>query len=216
VVVVNSLRVAEVFDSIQGEGFWTGVPMSFVRLAGCNAVELGLTCVRWCDTPQSWAPENGRKTSVEEVVAGVRLPRVCITGGEPLCQAVELASLIRELHRAGAKVHLETNGTIDPGPLLGSGDPMTEPDWVVLSPKPPCFAVAGGWGGVVDELKLVADEFLDAEQAERLWVSNPGAIVCVQPEWGGGQAALDKAVALVMSHPLWRLSVQVHRLLGLL
>ena len=92
---------------------------------------------------------------------------------------------------------------------------MTEPDWVVLSPKPPCFVTASGWHGAVDELKLVADEFLDNEQAERLSVSNPGAIVYVQPEWGGGRVALDRAIALVMSHPVWRLSAQVHRLLGL-
>jgi len=215
VIVVESLWVAEFFDSIQGEGFWAGTPMSFVRLAGCNAAELGLACVRWCDTPLSRAEQDGRETSVEEVVAGVTLPRVCITGGEPLCQAAVLASLISELHRVGAKVHLETNGTIDPGPLLDSGDPMTEPDWVVLSPKPPCFVTASGWHGAVDELKLVADEFLDNEQAERLSVSNPGAIVCVQPEWGGGRVALDRAIALVMSHPVWRLSAQVHRLLGL-
>jgi 7-carboxy-7-deazaguanine synthase len=123
--------------------------------------------------------------------------------------------LVRELHCRGRKVHLETNGTIGPESLFGSGDPDTEPDWVVVSPKPPSFTISLGWSTSIDELKLVADEYLDSGQAERLSCLTPGAIVSVQPEWEGGEGARERAIALVMSHPAWRLSVQVHKLLGL-
>ena len=48
-----TVRVLEIFDSLQGEGYWTGTPMTFVRLAGCNASGLRLACTRWCDTRES-------------------------------------------------------------------------------------------------------------------------------------------------------------------
>jgi 7-carboxy-7-deazaguanine synthase len=212
---MSDLRIIEVFDSIQGEGYWSGVPMTFIRLAGCNASRLGLACVSWCDTPLSWDAAGGQGFSAAELASRVRFPRVCVTGGEPLLQADKLASLVRELHRCGKQVHLETNGTIHPGPLFAPGDPETEPDWVVVSPKPPCFELDAGWRGRVDELKLVADDCLGGARAEQLASLHPDAIVSVQPEWGGGEEARERAIVLVMSHPAWRLSLQVHKLLGL-
>jgi organic radical activating enzyme len=110
------------------------------------------------------------------------------------------------------RVHLETNGTVDSS---------CDFDWLVVSPKPPHYPVAGGWEGRIDELKLIVDEDLDAATAERLAAEHPGAIVCLQPEYGGGPAGLrgrasaEKAVALVLSHPEWRLSLQLHRALGI-
>ena len=52
------MRIIEIFDSLQGEGVWTGTPMTFVRLAGCNAPEEALDCVRWCDTPAFLGPRR--------------------------------------------------------------------------------------------------------------------------------------------------------------
>ncbi|HEY5528085.1 MAG TPA: 7-carboxy-7-deazaguanine synthase QueE [Thermoleophilia bacterium] len=212
---MSLVRVIEIFDSLQGEGYWSGVPMSFVRLAGCNAEALGLACVRWCDTPQTWDERCGRELTVADIVSAVGLPRVCITGGEPFLQSAELACLVRELHKCGRKVHVETNGTVDPASLFASGGAETEPDWVVVSPKPPDYDVAADWSGSIDELKLVADEYLDTRLAERLSSLHPGAMVSVQPEWEGGREARERAVALVMAHPAWRLSLQIHKLLGL-
>src|SRR6059058_1194240 len=95
----SKLRVAEVFESVQGEGLWTGVPSTFIRVSGCN-----LRCV-WCDTPYaSWRPE-GPVVSVGELVsravkAGHK--HVILTGGEPmLFDAVE--PLARKLKDAGLK-----------------------------------------------------------------------------------------------------------------
>lgn len=103
----QTLRIAEIFSSIQGEGIWTGVPSTFVRLSGCN-----LRCA-WCDTRYaSWEP-SGDVSSVDEILATVRaLPNkhVVLTGGEPMIfESVELLS--HSLQRQGHMITIETAGT---------------------------------------------------------------------------------------------------------
>jgi 7-carboxy-7-deazaguanine synthase len=218
------LQVIEIFDSLQGEGYWAGVPMTFVRLAGCNAPSLGLECVRWCDTPGSWDIDSGAALAPEDILDRMCLPRLCLTGGEPLLQAEGVLRTVIEAHRRGIKVHLETNGTVDaprrdrpgasPSPDL---NPATEAlfDWAVVSPKPPDYLVAPSWDGLVDELKLVADEWLLPGTAERLAAQHPEAVVCVQPVWEtGAGSSTAYAIGLVMEHPEWRLSLQIHKYLG--
>jgi len=100
-----SLRIAEVFASIQGEGQWVGVPSTFIRVSGCN-----LRCV-WCDTPYaSWRPE-GPVVDVTALADRVTTDHVVLTGGEPmLFDAIEpLAGLLRE---RGKTITIETAGTI--------------------------------------------------------------------------------------------------------
>ncbi len=220
------LRVIEIFDSLQGEGYWTGTPMTLVRLAGCNAPDLGLDCVRWCDTPGGWDPDDGELLSAAAIVERVHLPRLCLTGGEPLLQAEGVAELVAEAHRCGLRVHLETNGTVAPPStaLLPAARVSAAEeyggetfDWTVVSPKPPVYRVAPEWDGLIDELKLVVDATMDAATAERLAGKHRGAIVSVQPRWEGGsdRALRDKALRLVMEHPDWRLSLQTHKFLGI-
>lgn len=101
------LKVHEIFATIQGEGYDTGLPTTFVRLWGCN-----VHC-SFCDQPQT--KQNLRRMAVGRVadeVRKIRLPNVCITGGEPLMQD-EVYSLIYELVSLGYNVSIETNGTID-------------------------------------------------------------------------------------------------------
>lgn len=102
------MKVAERFDSIQGEGKLTGVPSAFIRSSGCN-----LRCV-WCDTPYaSWDPE-GNEQSVEELVdwvAGLDRRHVVFTGGEPVIQP-DAEALCEALTQAGRHVTLETAGTV--------------------------------------------------------------------------------------------------------
>jgi 7-carboxy-7-deazaguanine synthase len=102
------MRIAEIYTSIQGEGFLTGTPSVFVRTSGCN-----LRCT-YCDTPfASWRPE-GDDLSVEEVVAKTMAlaPRhTVLTGGEPMLFA-ELAPLCERLHELGRHVTIETAGTL--------------------------------------------------------------------------------------------------------
>lgn len=110
------LRVNNIFHSIQGEGTLQGIPMVFVRLQGCNLIT---KCV-WCDTSYAWDPNDGKDMKVEEVIGKVGKfspyynSWVCITGGEPLWQAEELESLVRELKKNGYKVTIETNGSFKP------------------------------------------------------------------------------------------------------
>jgi 7-carboxy-7-deazaguanine synthase len=102
------MKIAEIFRSLQGEGKNQGRPCLFIRLAGCN-----LHC-RWCDT--MYAQTGGIEMSVDSVLehAGHKHPSyICITGGEPLLQVDELEELLIRLHRRGAAIDIETNGTID-------------------------------------------------------------------------------------------------------
>lgn len=202
------MRILEVFHSLQGEGVWTGTPMTFVRLAGCNGPEMALGCVHWCDTPASWDPSAGREITVMGVASQVHLPRVCVTGGEPLLQAEDVAALVQLLHERGIWVHLETNGTL---PLF----PGEAPDWVTAGPKPPAYQIHPALGPAVDEIKLVADAGFAPEAAEGLARLHPRAQVCIQPEASEGEDSVRLAVAAVMSHPEWRLSLQTHKLLGI-
>lgn len=201
------MRIMEIFDSVQGEGVWAGTPMTFVRLAGCNALELGLECVSWCDTSDSWSIEGGVDMPPAAVAAAVRLPRVCVTGGEPLLQPRAFGELLSLLHASGRRVHLETNGT------LGL-PPGVRPDWVVVSPKPPRYSVASGMSGSIDEIKFVVDGTFDEEPVRKLARAHPQAVVCLQPEWSDVEAMGRRAVETVLAHPEWRLSLQLHKVLG--
>ena len=102
-----SLKVCEVFASIQGESTHAGMPCAFVRLSGCN-----LRC-RWCDT--TYAYDNGLEREIDELAAealAFGLPLVELTGGEPLLQA-ETPALAERLLCAGVTVLVETNGSQD-------------------------------------------------------------------------------------------------------
>lgn len=100
------MKICEIFTSIQGETSFAGLPFTFVRLTGCN-----LRC-SYCDT--QYAYEEGTEYSLDAVVAEVTkraVPRVVITGGEPLLQD-ETCILCSRLLDAGVTVLLETNGSI--------------------------------------------------------------------------------------------------------
>ncbi|WP_126444012.1 radical SAM protein [Sulfuricystis multivorans] len=104
---VPTLRVSEIFHSIQGESTRIGLPTVFVRLAGCP-----LRCV-WCDTAYAF---SGGKTlplpTILERIDAYGCKTVCVTGGEPLAQANCLA-LLTALCDAGYSVSLETSGALD-------------------------------------------------------------------------------------------------------
>ena len=104
------MRIVEVFESVQGEGKWLGMPSLFIRTSGCN-----LRCV-WCDTPYaSWQPE-GADMSVGDLLrlAGdSRSLHVVITGGEPLIQPFDqLRKLTDGLRGLGKVITVETAGTV--------------------------------------------------------------------------------------------------------
>lgn len=103
----QTVRVSEIFFSLQGEAARSGLPTVFVRLTGCP-----LRCT-WCDT--EYAFTGGANTHIEDVLAEVaRFPTryVCVTGGEPLAQKTCLP-LLKALCDADYDVCLETSGALD-------------------------------------------------------------------------------------------------------
>lgn len=102
-----TLRISEIFYSLQGESTRVGLPSVFIRLTGCP-----LRCT-WCDT--TYAFSGGTTLSLDAIlgqVAAYACPTVCVTGGEPLAQANCLA-LLTALCDAGYSVSLETSGALD-------------------------------------------------------------------------------------------------------
>jgi 7-carboxy-7-deazaguanine synthase len=104
---VESLRVTEIFYSLQGESRTVGWPTVFIRLTGCP-----LRCV-WCDS--AYAFSGGTRRTIADILSEVAAygPRfVCVTGGEPLAQPACL-ELLDALVEAGYSVSLETSGSVD-------------------------------------------------------------------------------------------------------
>ncbi len=103
-----ALRIAELFESRQGEGRWAGTPSLFIRTTGCN-----LRC--WfCDTPYtSWRPEGVHLTlpDILDRVLSSDCEHVVITGGEPLLPG-GITDLTRSLRRFGRYITIETGGTV--------------------------------------------------------------------------------------------------------
>ncbi len=155
-----TLRVTEIFHSIQGESTFAGRPCVFVRLTGCP-----LRCV-WCDT--AYAFYGGTERSIDEIVADVRAydcPLVEVTGGEPLAQS-EAFPLLARLCDEGLTVLLETSGAVDTSPV----DPRVH---VILDVKCPGSGMMERmlWPNVErlrpqDEAKFVIQDRADYEWAK--------------------------------------------------
>ena len=198
----DNYRVNEIFYSLQGEGYWTGTPMVFVRLSGCN-----LQCP-FCDTDHAEFTAMSASTIVEEALtAGSGCRRICLTGGEPSLQADE--ELISAFHAAGFTVHMETNGTRE----VPAGI-----DWVTLSPKNQVPGLKGD-GTVVltkaDEVKLVFAPGVDPAA----WASFPATWHFLQPcdvsDPVRNREILRLTIEYIQLHPSWRLSLQTHKFLGI-
>lgn len=145
------MLIAEIYESLQGEGLLAGTPSVFVRTSGCN-----LRC-HWCDSPfTSWRPE-GTVVPADEVIAAVlgRDPRhVVVTGGEPLL-AAETSLVCAALRAQGRHLTIETAGTV------ASDAPA---DLVSISPKlansTPPAATPGGWAARHERLRRRDDAIL--------------------------------------------------------
>jgi len=106
----DSLRITEIFHSLQGESRTLGRPTVFVRLTGCP-----LRC-QYCDS--EYAFHGGERMTLTDIVAqvaGYRPQYVCVTGGEPMAQP-NCLPLLEQLCDAGYEVSLETSGAL---PLEG-------------------------------------------------------------------------------------------------
>jgi 7-carboxy-7-deazaguanine synthase (Cx14CxxC type) len=209
--------VKEIFYTLQGEGANAGRPAVFCRFAGCNLwsgrePDRAAAICRFCDTDflGTDGPGGGRFESAADLAEAVRCrwpagptrpagpPLVVCTGGEPLLQID--AALLDGLHAAGFEIAVETNGTrVAPAGI----------DWLCVSPKAGAdFVQRSG-----DELKLVFPQ-ADArpEQYEALNFDH----FCLQPMDGPNREANTRAaLQYCLAHPRWRLSLQLHKLLGI-
>ena len=192
------MRINEIFYSIQGEGRFTGTPAVFLRFSGCN-----LRCP-FCDTDHS-AFEELSEAEIVSRVGKYPARHLVVTGGEPLLQFQE--SLARALHREGFFIQVETNGTI----ALGEGLEKLV-DWVTCSPKSLPVNLKR-----IDELKVVFKG-----QALEPYAGIPltdGGCRCLQPCDEGdpvrNEANLRAAIECVKADPGWRLSLQMHKLMGI-
>lgn len=116
----DTIKISEIFESLQGEGPSLGEPATFVRLALCN-----LRC-EWCDTRYTWDfarysyEEEVRELPIADVVSRILSSnprRVILTGGEPLVQSAALEALLAQIPPE-ITVEIETNGTLSPSAAL--------------------------------------------------------------------------------------------------
>jgi 7-carboxy-7-deazaguanine synthase len=200
--------VKELFGpTLQGEGAHAGRPCVFLRFAVCN-----LAC-SWCDT--DFAAAGATRWRAAELVARLeeldlhRSRLVIVTGGEPSLQWD--AELADALGVAGFRVHMESNGT------RALAAPV---DWLTVSPKPQFhhgrFALAAQVRPA--EVKVVVDDTVDEATLvgyERrygacLYFAQP----CMTDGQQGYQRSLQRAIDLVARRPSWRLSLQLHKIIG--
>lgn len=103
---VRSLRLIELYKSVQGESSFAGVPCIFVRLAGCN-----LRC-SWCDSEYTFT--GGQAWTNDQIASEIERLQPCrlieFTGGEPMLQARELLPLLQRLLDQGYELMMETSG----------------------------------------------------------------------------------------------------------
>ncbi|HMN33688.1 MAG TPA: 7-carboxy-7-deazaguanine synthase QueE [Chitinophagaceae bacterium] len=196
----NLLPVMETFYSIQGEGEYQGHAAFFLRLAGCD-----VGCV-WCDVKESWTVSENQYRQIDDIINEIKLNNakiVVVTGGEPLMY--NCSFLTQKLHQAGLRTHLETSGTY---PISGDWD------WICVSPKKfkkPLESVLQK----ASELKVVIYHKSDLkwamEHAEKV---NKDCILFLQAEWSKEKEMLNLITPFIQQNPQWKLSLQIHKYLG--
>ncbi len=205
--------VKEIFKTLQGEGAQAGRAAVFCRFAGCNLWSgreedrAGAVC-RFCDTDfvGTDGRGGGRFATAQALAQAIAtawdsdaLRRfVVFTGGEPLLQLDP--ALIDAVHALGFEIAVETNGTQEAADGI---------DWLCVSPKAGApLRIRRG-----HELKLVyPQDGLDPAEL----MSLPFDHFWLQPMDGPGRLANTmSAITYCLSHPRWRLSVQMHKLVGI-
>ncbi len=201
-----TLKIFEIFPSVQGEGSRQGEPTIFIRFAGCDQ-----RC-SFCDTKYAWT--GGRPLSAEEVLEKIRRLRdryparwVCLTGGEPFMQ--DIRRLVRLLKNDRFRVQVETNGT---------RYYSVAADWITVSPKPKAYLVRPEFQRLAKEVKLVITRELSLAVIAKIRAAFPPRIpIFLQPEsnrrWSQKRALRLLREALVAGLANVRVSIQLHRVL---
>ena len=215
------LKINEIFDTIQGEAFYTGTPATFIRLQGCP-----VGC-HWCDTKHTWS-EGTEKLRVEidemlqktkdspkwsdlterqilKIVEKLKPRHFVLTGGEPCSQ--DIFELTRLLATIGS-VQVETSGTHTVN--------VYHKTWVTVSPK---IDMLGGLEILnsalirANELKMPINGLKDVKNLQKLVKkSNYGQMVWLQPVSQKPENT-NLCVKTAMDNK-WRISIQTHKYMG--
>ena len=205
--------VKEAFLTLQGEGVQSGSRAVFLRFAGCNLwsgreVDRAAAVCNFCDTDFVGTDGIGGGKFADPASLAAHVAAlwgeggdqrlVVITGGEPMLQIDP--ALVDALHARHFRIAVESNGTIAAVPGI---------DWLCISPKAGSEVVQRSG----DELKLVWPQAGIDPAALEQWDFDH---LLVQPmDCVDGEAARAAAIALAMERPLWRLSLQAHKVVGL-
>ena len=211
-----SYSVKEIFYTLQGEGANTGRAAVFCRFAGCNLwtgrdEDRHKAICRFCDTDfiGTDGEGGGRFATAGELAQKVLevwqpkenkliRPLVVCTGGEPLLQLDE--ELIKELHKFGFEIAIETNGT------------KTAPngiDWICVSPKANAELILRSG----NELKLV---YPQAENSPEEFEHLDFKYFFLQPmDNENRQINTLLAVEYCKRNPRWKLNLQTHKIIGI-
>lgn len=106
------MQVNEIFDSLSGEqdGFGgQGKPTTFIRLQGCNFWPQHCS---YCDSLPAASSKDSTEMTIDEILERINMPKVIITGGEPLAQYNDVAELVRQLLGMNIPISIETNGSL--------------------------------------------------------------------------------------------------------
>lgn len=201
---MKKYRIVEMFESVQGEGALTGLPVVFIRFFGCN-----LSCP-WCDEPKHLDKGLVKEMSANEIINEINELRhtevkdIVITGGEPSLQ--DINELIKKLQDEGFRVAVETNGY--------NYENIKYADWITLSPKTkngkiPNTIPVGKWS----EIKLIVNK--DTTEME-LFPYITHSLVYLQPqnnEHSLNMENVKRAYELCLTMG-FRLSIQLQKVIG--
>lgn len=195
----NKIPVSEEFYSIQGEGYNTGKPAYFVRVGGCD-----LGC-QWCDSKESWSPQENQWVHVSEIVERILSTparTVVVTGGEPMMY--DFDSFCKQMKKHNIVSMIETCGAHS---FSGSWD------WVCLSPKRQQAPLEIAYK-LANELKIIIYENEDFNWAETCAKKvDSNCKLFLQPEWSRFDQNRHLIVEYAKNHPEWNISIQIHKYL---
>jgi len=199
--------INEMFQTLQGEGYFTGVPAIFIRLQGCP-----VGCA-WCDTKHTWDKLEDREVSLYSILAKTKesdtARHVVITGGEPCIH--DLMPLTDLLEKNGFSCQIETSGTHEVR--------CTPNTWVTVSPK---VNMRGGYDVLsqalerANEIKHPVGRVRDIEALDELLATlsdDKPRIIALQPisqKEDATRLCIDTCIARN-----WRLSMQTHKYLNI-
>ncbi|MBS3029510.1 MAG: 4Fe-4S cluster-binding domain-containing protein [Dolichospermum sp. DET50] len=199
------LPIHETFQStVQGEGYWTGCLVDFIRLSGCP-----VGCP-WCDTGYADGGTNLPRVnhSIGELLAEIISPRVVITGGEPFIHK-HLPELVQAVLAANKQVSIETSGSF--------WQEVSPAAWITLSPKEhinPKYPVQNQFWSRANEVKIVIETGKEIDFYQEYLSTHPNLLVYLQPEWYSSSKSIPLILQILQKKPDYRLSLQTHKYIG--